>query len=327
MTFLRSKPHLFLVVFVIFLPFHSFSRNQEQKEYGDILVIGDFGKPSPINPIITRSTISATLKDIIFEGLTKLDQSLNVEPNIAFSWNHSADGLKWTFHLRKNIKFHDGVELTAEDVKFTFDKILDPRNDSPYLNLLKNIKEVETKNRYQVEFELNYPIASLLFYLDVGILPKHHFNGKDITKDEFNYHPIGTGPFKLANWTENEIVLEAHKQYFLGRPYLEKITVRTYPSQSIVWAQLMKKELDLIFLTAPRNYKIVERLPDLKVHSFLSFYSYILAFNNRNELFKDNRVRHSINYAVNRKEIIQKLNSVLTEGNVTNLYITQWIIQ
>jgi peptide/nickel transport system substrate-binding protein len=292
--------------------------------FGDTLVIGDFGKPSPINPILTRSTISAGLKHIIFDGLTKVNDHLNVQSNLALSWNNSPDGLRWRFHLRKGVRFHDGVELTAEDVKFTLDEILNPENDSPFLTLLKDIKKVEAREKYQVEITLKHPNASLLFYLDVGILPKHLLQGKDITRDEFNYHPIGTGPFRFENWSENEIVLEANKKYFLGRPHLEKIIARTFPEQSIVWAHLMKKELDLIFFVSPKNYRIMEKISDFRVHSFLSFYYYIFTFNNTRALFKDVRVRQAFNYGINREEILEK--ALLGKGRISSgtIYPLSW---
>ena len=324
MILLRFGLIIFLVTLsLLLLPSQSFSKRQWQKEYGDTLVIGDFGKPSPINPILTRSTISAMLKGIIFDGLIKVNEKLEVQPNLALSWNNSADGLHWKFCLKKGIRFHDGTELIAEDVKFTLDAILDQTNNSPYLNLLQGIKKVQAKDKYQVEITLKYPMASLLFYLDVGILPKHLLDGKDITKDEFNYHPIGTGPFKLLGWSEDEIILEANEGYFLGRPQLEKIIAKIFPNQSVVWAELMKKELDLIFFTFPKSYRIIERIPDYHVHSFLSLYSYILVFNN-NDLFKNGKVRKALNYAVNIDEIIKR--TLLGKGRSSSgtIYPLSW---
>jgi len=324
MSFPRFISLLFLILLVPILLPQSYSKSQGQKEYGDTLVIGDFGKPSPINPILTRSTISAVLKDSVFDGLIKISENLAVQPNLVLSWSNSADGLYWRFNLRKNIRFHDGIELTAEDVKFTIDKILNPENNSPYLAVLKGIKKVQVKGKYQVRIELRYPMASLLFYLDVGILPKHLLEGKDISTAQFNYHPIGTGPFKLASWSESEIVLEANKQYFLGKPYLKKIIAKIFPKQSVVWAQLMKKELDLIFFASPRNYALIERIPDFRVHSFLSLYSYILVFNNTRLLFKDGKVRRALNYAVNKEEIIQRV--LLGRGRISSgtIYPFSW---
>jgi peptide/nickel transport system substrate-binding protein len=324
MALLRLGLIIFLSLSLLLLPSKSFSKRQWQKERGDSLVIGDFIKPSPINPILTRGTISATLRDIIFDGLIKISAQLAVQPNLALSWNNSPDGLHWQFHLEKNIRFHDGIELTAEDVKFTLDSILDPTNNSPYLTLLEGVKKVDAKDKYQVEIVLKYPIASFLSYLDVGILPKHLLQGKDITKDEFNYYPIGTGPFKFGSWSGNEIILEANEQYFLGRPQLEKVIAKIFPTQSIVWAQLMKRDLDLIFLAFPKNYRIIERIADFRVHSLLSLYSYILVFNNDNGLFKEIRVRQALNYAVNKEEMIKR--TLLGRGRVSSgtIYPLSW---
>ena len=141
----RFLPLLALLVFL--LTSHSLSKGHAGDGHGDTLIIGDFNKPSPINPISTRGTISALLKNIIFDGLTKEDEHSNVKPNLALSWNSSKDGLHWHFSLREGVRFHDGVELTAEDVKFTIDTILDTRNDSPYLNMMKCIQKVDTKGK------------------------------------------------------------------------------------------------------------------------------------------------------------------------------------
>jgi peptide/nickel transport system substrate-binding protein len=303
----RCAPVVLLILTVVLQPSQSLSENQGEKQSGDTLIIGDFAKPSPINPILTRGTISALLKDIIFDGLTKEGEYSNVQPHIALSWRNSADGLLWQFHLREGITFHDGTELTAEDVKFTLDTILDPRNNSPYLNLLKCIDNVETNGRYRVDITLSYPNVSLLSYLTVGILPKHLLEGRDLTRDEFNFRPIGTGPFKLKKWSELEIELEANERYFLAKPHLEKIIARIFPSQSIVWANLMKKELDLILLATPRDYRIIERIPDLKVHSYLSFYSHLLAFNNSRDLFECSRIRQALNYCVDKERLLEKV--------------------
>ncbi|UCD71952.1 MAG: hypothetical protein JSW70_02890 [Syntrophobacterales bacterium] len=247
------------------------------------------------------------LKDLIFDGLIKVDEKLQVGPNLALSWDHSRDGLYWRFYLRKNIRFHDGVELTAKDVKFTLDSILDQKNHSPYLNLLDGIRRVDVKEKNQVEIELKYPMASLIFYLDVGILPKHLFAGKDIANNEYNYHPVGSGPFKFSTRSEKEIVLKRNEHHFLGKPYLEGIVVKTFGNQSIVWAQLMKKNLDLVFLGSPRGYGIIERIPDYRVHSPLSLYSYILAFNNGENHLEMRKVRQALNYAVNKEKILEKV--------------------
>jgi peptide/nickel transport system substrate-binding protein len=321
---MRSKFLPLLALLVFLLTSHSLSKGHAGEGYGDTLVIGDFSKPSPINPISTRGTISALLKNIIFDGLTKEDEHSNVKPNLALSWNSSRNGLHWHFSLREGVRFHDNTELTAEDVKFTLDSILDPKNNSPYLNMLKSIQKVETKGKYGIDLTLRFPNVSLLYYLTVGILPKYLLEGKDIANSEFNYHPVGTGPFKFVSWSEDKIVLMGNEHYFLGRPHVKEIIVKIFPNQDIVWAQLMKKNLDLVFLRSPQNYRIIEKIPDYRVHSSLSTYSHILMLNNDNKLFKNAKVRQALNYAVNKQKIVEK--ALLGRGRISSgtIYPLSW---
>ncbi|UCD71346.1 MAG: hypothetical protein JSW70_10170 [Syntrophobacterales bacterium] len=270
-------------------------------------MIGSIWKPTIINPILTHSSISAVLKGIIFDGLIKLNDEMEPVPHLALSWENSPDGLVWTFSLRRGVRFHDGSELASEDVKFTFDKVNDPSIKSPYLSIFGNIKAVRARDRYTVEIHLKNPFPSLLFYLDVGILPKHLLVGKDLWKAEFNYHPIGTGPFKMERWPEDEIILKANEDYFKGKPHLSRVIVRSFKDQRVVWAELMKGTVDCMFLTYPKNYDIMEKIPQFKVYSFLNPYYYIMAFNEDNILFRQKRVRHALNYAVDKERIVEKV--------------------
>ncbi len=295
---------LTLIAFsLLLLPTHVFSKANHQKTFGDSLIIGDIVEPTIINPILTHSGISAVLKRIIFDGLIKLNDKMEPVPNLALSWENSPDGLTWIFHLRRDVRFHDGAGLTSEDVKFTFDKVNDPSIKSPYISIFGNFKAVRAKDRYTVEIHLKNPFQSLLLYLDVGILPKHLLAGKDLRKAEFNYHPIGTGPFKMERWSEDEIILEVNEDYFKGKPHLSHVIVRSFNDQRVVWAELMKGTVDCVFLTYPKNYDIIKKIPKFKVYSFLNPYYYIMAFNEGNIFFRQKSVRQAINYAVDKERI------------------------
>jgi peptide/nickel transport system substrate-binding protein len=299
---------LILVAFpLLLIPTHVLSKTDTRKTRGDTLVIGDIFKPTIINPILTHSSISAVLKRIIFDGLIKLNDKMEPVPHLALSWENSADGLTWVFHLRRDVRFHDGSELTSQDVKFTFDKINDPSIKSPYISIFGNFKAVRARDKYVVEIHLKNPFPSLLFYLEVGILPKHLLVGKDLRKAEFNYRPVGTGPFKMQRWTEDEIVLKAHEDYFEGKPHLSQVIVRSFNDQRVVWAELMKGTLDCVLLIYPKNYDIIEKIPEFKVYSFLNPYYYIVAFNEDNTLFRKNRVRQALNYAVDKERLVWKV--------------------
>jgi len=324
MNFPKFKLIILIAFPLLLTPSHLFSKADHQETYGDTLIIGDFVKPTIINPILTHSSISASLKGIVFDGLIKLNDKMEPVPHLALSWENSPDGLTWIFHLRGDVKFHDGAELTAEDVKFTFEKIKDPSLNSPYISVFKNFKAVRVEDRYTVEIDLENPLPSLPFYLGVGILPKHLLIGKDLIKAEFNYHPIGTGPFKMESWSEEEIILNANEDYFEGKAHLNQVIVKFFRDQRLVWAELMKGAVDCVFLAYSKNYDIIEKIPDFNVHSFLNPFYYILVFNGDNILFRQKWVRQSLNYAVDKERIVT--NVLRGKGQVSSgtIYPQSW---
>ncbi len=283
------------------------ANSHPRKSYGDSLIIGEFVEPTSINPILTHSSISATLKRIIFDGLVKLNDRMEPNPHLALSWEKSPNGLRWTFQLRRGVKFHDGAELTSEDVKFTFDKISDPSINSPYISVFRNVKAVNAKDQYTVEIHLENPWPSFPFYLDVGILPKHLLMGKDLWKAEFNYHPIGTGSFKMERWSEDEIILKPNEDYFEGKPHLNMVKAKFFKNQGMVWAELMKGTVDCVFSTFSKHHDVIKGIPQFNVYSFLNPYYYIMAFNEDKILFRQTIVRQALNYAIDKQRILNKV--------------------
>ena len=320
------KLRLIITIFssLLLIPTHLYSKPNHQKNHGDSLIIGDFIEPAFINPILTHSSISAALKRIVFDGLIKLNEKMEPMPHLALSWENSRDGLTWIFNLRKDVTFHDGSNFTAEDVKFTFDKIQDPSLNSPYISVFKNFKAVHAKDKYTVKINLRNPLPSLPFYLDVGILPKHLLLGKDLRKAEFNYQPIGTGPFKTGSWSKDEIILKANEDYFKGRPYLNQILVKFFKDQRLVWAELMKGSVDCVFLDYSKNYDTIEKIPDFTVYSFLNPYYYLLAFNENNRYFNQREVRQALNYAVDKQIIVTKVLNGKGRISCGTIYPQSW---
>jgi len=303
----RKLTFLVFVLPVLLISTYLHSNPEIQNLNGDNIIIGDYVEPTIINPILTHSSISAMLKGIIFDGLIKLDEKMESVPHLALSWESSPDGRTWIFNLRRDVKFHDGAELTAEDVRFTFDKILDPSINSPYITTFKSFKTVNVKDRYTVEIELKNPSPSLPFYLDVGILPKHLLVGKDLRTAELNYHPIGTGPFKIESWSKDEIILKANEDYFEGRPYLNRVTAKFFKDQRVSWAELMRGTVDCVFLASSKNYGVIEGISEFKVYSFLVPYYDILTLNESNISLFQKEVRRALNYAVDKESIITRV--------------------
>ncbi len=297
----------------------------EKEKTGGVLIIPEYQKPAFINPLLTSTTLSARLSEIIFDGLIRLDDRFEVRPHIAESWERSKDGMIWTFHLRQGVTFHDGVELTAEDVAYTFQMIKEYQERIPFAFVFQDVTGIEVKDKYTLQVRLRKPIASFLQTLFMGILPKHILDGQDLMKTPFNQHPIGTGPFQLKSWSEKEIILEANHSYFLGRPYLNQIRVIVYLSREAAWAKLISGEVDFFPYLTPENYEVLKQVPNFSFHSIPMPYYYVVAFNLREEIFRDQRVRQALNYAVDKDEIVAKV--LQDQGQVAagTVFPSSWI--
>ncbi|MFH1678576.1 MAG: ABC transporter substrate-binding protein [Candidatus Omnitrophota bacterium] len=281
---------------------------QKNKPYGGTLVWGTTNRPSIINPILTSHSVSAALLDIIFNRLVKLNTRGEMEPDLAESWEVSEDGLIYTFHLRRGVKFHDGVECTAEDVKFTYEAVCDPKVNSPYRSNFLLVDKWEVVDKYTFRIVLKKPYIPLLYKLVMCIAPKHLLESVDLANTEFNYHPIGTGPFKFKQWKEDDtIILEANDDYFEGRPYLDRIIIKTYPDSSKLWAALMRGEVDYMQFMEQKDYEIVKQDSTFKSYAIPVDYYFAVAYNLEDEILSDRRIRFAIAYSINRKELIQRV--------------------
>jgi len=213
----------------------------------------------------------------------------------------------WTFHLRGDVKWHDGKPFTADDVKFTFDKILDPTTNTRLRSDLKPIQNVEVVDPGMVRFHLQEPYAPLLTFLayTTGIVPRHLLEGKDInTASDFNSrHPVGTGPFRILSYTSaSEVVLEANSDYFLGRPYLDTVTLKIIPDVNVVVAQLNTGGLDFAMLE-PFALAGVKGNPNFDIVTINQMTWWHISPNTTLPMFADKRVRQALTYALDRKAI------------------------
>ena len=296
----------------------------DRKAAGDTLIVPDIEKLALINPLLTSTTLSTRVNEILFDGLIRVDDRFEPKPHLAQAWETSADGRVWTFHIRTGIKFHDGVELTAEDVAFTFMKVKELENQTPFGFIFQDVDTISVKDNYTVQIVLKKPLASFLQTLFMGILPKHLLEGQDLTNTPFNKNPIGTGPFKFKSWSEKEILLEANPAYFLNRPYLNQIRVRVYPNREAAWAKLMAGEVDFFDFLTPGNYEILKQVPAFNFYSVPMPFYYLVAFNLESQLFKDQKVRQALNYSVNKQEIITKV--LLGQGQAASgtIYPGSW---
>jgi len=277
--------------------------------YGDIMVEGSIGDASNLIPLLSSDSTSHEIGGLIYNGLVKYDKNLNIIGDLAESWDISRDGLVITFHLRHNVRWHDGQPFTAEDVLFTYQLTVDPRTPTAYAGDFLKVKKAEALDDYTFRATYDKPFAPALMSWGNAILPRHLLAGKDITRTPLARKPIGTGPYKFKEWIAGQkIVLVSNTDYFEGRPYIDGYILRIIPDMATMFLELRAGGIDRMSLT-PLQYTRQTENPlfrrDYKKFRYLSFAYTFVGYNIKNPLFADRRVRQALALAIDKEEIIQ----------------------
>lgn len=293
----------------------------QQPVTGDWVVQQIGADPDSLNPITGQDATGQMIRyPTIFETLLVMDhETLKLKPLLAESYEISPDQLTYTFHLRHDVKWQDGVPFTADDVKYSYDKVQDPKVDAAQIrNYFTNIKSCEVLDSYTVRFtatERYFKTLECLGTDELPIVPKHILEKgePDFNKHPFGRHPVGTGPYKFVRWdTGSKIVLERDDAYWGGPGHYPKRLVFEIIQEPYVAAQLLKKgEIDVVDGMAAIQWerelahsRSVSRLNEI-VYPYPA-YSY-LGFNLRLPIFSDIRVRHAIDLLIPRDEILAQI--------------------
>jgi peptide/nickel transport system substrate-binding protein len=268
------------------------------------LILSLGGEISVINPILSSDTTSSAIEGVIFTGMVKLDKDLNFVPDLARSWKVSKNGLVWTFNLRRDVKWHDGVKFTAEDVKFTFNTIMNPKVNSvrrgDYFIDGKPIK-FKVKDKYTIQAILPKPFSPFLVSAAMSIIPKHLLEGKELDMAFFNNHPIGTGPFIFVEYkTGDHVLVRRNPDHYGGVPLLKEILFKIIPDENTALIALKSGEIDSAGIPA-KDFHPIKNIDLYKYDALL--YTY-LGLNLKSPKFSNIRVRQALSYAVNRKQLI-----------------------
>lgn len=301
------SPVRILSAVVIVIAFLSCSREPDIKRPSDITV-GLGADAKRLLPLLASDSASGQISGLIFNGLTKYDKDIKIAGDLAESWEVSSDGLQIIFHLRKGVRWHDGVEFTADDVVFTFHTVTDPKVPTPYGSNFGPVQKVEAVDKHTVKVTYSEPYAPALESWGMGIIPKHILEGKDIAAVEHNRNPVGTGPYRLKEWvTGQKIVLEAFDGYFEGRPRINRYFARIIPDTATMFLELKFGGIDFMGLTPPQ-YKLQSDSKHFNRYfqkfRYPSFGYTYLGYNLQDPRFADRRVRRAITHAVNKRDII-----------------------
>ncbi|MFE8699928.1 ABC transporter substrate-binding protein [Cytobacillus sp. FJAT-54145] len=254
-----------------------------------------------LDPTFVRRRTEAHLVRQLFNTLVKYDVSTRlVIPDLAHFWESNASKDKWRFYLKKGVRFHHGKELTSQDIVFTFDRI---KKESPF-SLIKNVIESATAiEKYVVDISLTEPTSLFLplICLDSSLIVPSDLEEID-QKQSFMSYPIGTGPFRVKKNDTSELILEAHEDYFEGRPHLDKIEIWVWPDYEKSFVKGTNEPNDIYFMDYEREHHSLTKLTNIEQGATF------LTFNlQKDGPLQDQFLRKSIHYGIDRLKMVHEL--------------------
>lgn len=288
---------------------------------GGTVVTGWTTEPLGVNDLIFSTT--AVGNEVLFRIFQHLvdeqpdftEHPATFAPQLAERWEWSDDHKTLTFHLRKNAVWSDGVPLTAEDVRWTWQAHMHPAVAWESAYMKEHIRDVEVVDPHTVRFHFNRVYVKQLLDVNEGlILPKHVWSKLPFEKwrespDWFRQNLVVSGPFKIESWKpQQEMVLVRNERYWKkDRPYLDRVVMRFVPDASSLMTQLLNGELDFVAQVSPSDLPRIQAHPDLQVVSFWSNLYVIVAWNGSRPLFADPEVRRALTLGIDRQAIVDTL--------------------
>jgi len=267
------------------------------------LTVGLQLEPPHLDPTSAAAgAIDQVLYANVFEGLTRFAADGSIRPALAERWETSGDGTVYTFFLRRDVRFHDGTEMTAEDVKFSLDRARAEDSTNAQKGLFAGIGDVRVIDAHTVEVTLTRPDGAFPFKMAWGdaviVAPE--------SIEDIKFSPVGTGPFRFERWVNGDrIVLRRAGDYWGTPAALEEATFRFISDPVAAFASVMAEDVDAFMgFPAPENLPQFEADPRFQVLVGSTEGETILAINNRTGPLADSRVRKAIAHAIDRQSLI-----------------------
>jgi peptide/nickel transport system substrate-binding protein len=275
-----------------------------KKPASDTVVMIIESSPSNLDPRVGIDAQSERIDELLFDALVRRDEHFNLQPWLATSWD-IPDPLTYVFHLRRDARFHDGRPLTARDVKWTFDSIMNRTVRTTKTGTYRFVDSVEARDDYTVVFHLNEPWAALLWNVAngaMGIVP--YGSGAD-----FYRNPIGSGAFRLVrNEQDREVVIERNRQYWHGQPRVARVRFAVVPDTTTRALELRKGSADVALNSLTADMVLALRKDsNLQVQQGPGTILAYVAVNMRDPILRDVRVRQALAYALDRRPLIHYL--------------------
>jgi peptide/nickel transport system substrate-binding protein len=274
---------------------------------GGTLVLARQGEATNLDPHKVPAFTSHRVFELVYSTLTRLGPDLSVQPELAESWSYSPDGRQLTLRLRQ-AKFHNGEPLTSADVKFTFERILNPNTKAVARAFFADLERVEAPDPRTVVMHLKQPNVALLIYMahpNASVVSEKVAGaaGDDLSRKE---HAIGTGPFRLAEWVpDNFMRFDAVRDFYVqGQPYVDAVRINIVPDEAGLTAALRTRAADVALIADARVAQTLGREAGVTVDAKPSLNYHLLFLNTKRKPLDNPKVRQAIALSIDRKQII-----------------------
>ena len=286
---------------------------------GGSLTEGIVGSPRFINPVLAVSDVDQDLTELIYSGLMKATPDDTLVPDLASDYQISTSGLEYTFTIKNNAYFSDGVKVTADDVVYTINEIQDSTIKSPELPAFYDVK-VEKLSDNQVKFTLKQPYSSFLENLTVGILPKHiwgNLSSEEFPLSQYNVEPIGSGPYKISDMKtlqKNMLIIPTYyeltpsSKYALGKPFIDKLIINFYGDEKSLISAYNSGYIESMNSIDPEEIANIKKQKGSTIITSPLPRVFAVFFNqNQSDALSDIAVRQALNEAVDREQIVNEV--------------------
>ncbi len=296
---------------------------------GGTVTVGMPADFQPLNSITAGDQYTVELINYaLFTPLIQYDEKLGVRPYLAESWDLTANDV--TFRLRRDVQWHDGRPVTAEDVAFTFEAAKDPAAGSLIGSAyLPQVRSAEVVDSYTVKFTFVQPHAQALEDFWWAPMPKHllqNVSAAELRNAPFNRQPVGSGPYKFAQWQANQrLIIERNPAFpaaLGGAPHIERVVFRVIPEASTMLTELTTGGVQVDVPLPPDQVAQAQQNDQLQVFAFPGKTVNYIGWNNRRAPFNSARVRRALGMAVNRQEIIDAL--LFGQGTPASSTVPPW---
>jgi peptide/nickel transport system substrate-binding protein len=261
-----------------------------------------------LNPHEQTTSLPINMCELIYDPLFIQTQDGRLEPRLATKYDLSQDGLTYTIYLRKGVKFTDGTPFDSNVMKQTFDRALNPKIRVPLRFLITMIEEVTIIDDYTIQVKLKFPFAPFAPTLSQVIISPISPAAIEKYGEDVRQHPVGAGPYKLAEWTKGDrIVLVRNENYYGPKPTVKKLTFMIVPEASTRESMLRAGQIHICYKPLPSNVAALKADPNISVAMPLDTRTIFMGLNCQKGATTDKLVRQAFNYAVDKKAIVKKV--------------------